>query len=130
MKRQIQLIDMTQTSGNQVHSMATNKQFLYLNFDWQQKLWIMASFLFDRLNQIDDRTKFGVYGWIRKAEQQLKLGNIPLRIHSVVILYFAEEEEFDIAGDGIKISDDGKTATKENYYSWSNLTYAVWQNGN
>ena len=66
----------------------------------------MSSFL-KRLSKIDDRIKYGVYGWIRKAEQELNQQHVPLMISSIIILYFHEEEIFDeITKDLIKSKND------------------------
>ena len=40
---------------------------------------VLMSFL-KKLSKIDDKTKYGVHGWIRKAEKELQLGHIPLMI--------------------------------------------------
>ena len=56
---------------------------------------------------IDDRIKYGVYGWIRKAEQELSLYHVPDMISNIIILYFHEDEIFDeITKDLIKSNKD------------------------
>lgn len=87
----------------------------------------MSSSFFDRLNEIDDRTRYGVYGWIRRASSELELGHIPLRIQSICILYFAVDERFEIIGRDIKLSNDNMTATKnsDSISSWKSMTYGA-----
>ena len=65
-----------------------------------------------KLSKIDDKTKYGVYGWIRKAEQELQLRHIPLMISSICILYYHEDDMFDIVSKHIKLSNDRKVITK------------------
>ena len=71
----------------------------------------MASFL-KKLSKIDTRTKYGVYGWIRQAEQELQLRHVPLMISSICILYYHKDEIFDIVSKDVKLSMDGKSITK------------------
>ena len=61
----------------------------------------MASVKFKLLSKIDKETKNAVYGWIRKHEKLLKLGNIPTMISIICILYYRNEEEF--INNGINI---------------------------
>ena len=68
--------------------------------------------LLKRLSEIDDKSKNGVYGWIRKAEEELQLGYIPLMISSICILYYYEDEIFEIASKDVKLSKDGKSIIK------------------
>eukprot|EP01084_Bolivina_argentea_P104079 186397_1 len=66
-----------------------------------------------RLSVIDDRTKYGVYGWIRKAEQELQLPHIPLMISNICILYY----NYDIWNQTItnsKIKIDDKSISTSN----------------
>ena len=42
---------------------------------------------FRKIREIDDKSKYGVYGWIRRAEQELELPHIPQIITSICILY-------------------------------------------
>lgn len=67
----------------------------------------MSSF-FNRLSKIDNRTKYGVYGWIRQAEIELKLCHIPLVISSICILYAHDDEIFEIIEKGVKSYNHGK----------------------
>ena len=52
--------------------------------------------LFKQLSKIDSRTKYSVYGWIKSQEKQLKLRDIPSMISALCILYFRDDEIFDI----------------------------------
>ena len=83
----------------------------------------MAS-LFKKFSKIDKRTKYGVYGWIRKAENELKLSNVPLMIQSICILYFYEDEIFNVFGTGIDVSKDKKSITKS-MCGWTNNSYGI-----
>ena len=68
--------------------------------------------LLKKCPRIDDRTKYAVYGWIRKCEQQLQLQNVPKGIADIIILYYRKAEIFDIIdGEGIKLSDDQTSVT-------------------
>ena len=70
--------------------------------------------LLKRLSTIDDKTKYGVYGWIREAEKELKSSQIPLMISSICILYYHEYDTFEIVPDNTRISCNGKCITKIN----------------
>ena len=75
-----------------------------------------------QLKKIDKRTKYSVHGWIRNKEKQLKLNHIPSVIKAMCILYFREEEIFDIISDnGIKLSENKKIITKITRYTISSL---------
>ena len=65
-----------------------------------------------KLSKIDRRTKYAVYGWIRKAEQELQLSHTPLMVSSICILYYVEDEIFEQTADTVKISKRGKCITK------------------
>ena len=78
-----------------------------------------------KLSKIDDKTKFGVYGWIRKAEEELKLQHIPVMISSICILYFHKDEIFDIVGKDIKLSKDRKCIIKLSKDEWDNNCYGA-----
>ena len=73
----------------------------------------MSSFL-KKLSKIDSRTKYSVYGWIREMEKRLDIQHVPLMITSICILYYHQDEIFDIVGDGFKLSLDKKCITKCN----------------
>ena len=80
------------------------------------------SSLFKKLSKIDDATKYGVYGWIRKAEEELNLCHIPHMISSICILYYHEDDIFDVRkmGKFVHVSDDKKCVTFKNSkrYYW------------
>ena len=69
-----------------------------------------------KLNKVDDRTKYGVFGWIRKAEQELSLPYFPIMLKLIVVLYSDNNEYFDKKRitKFIKLSDD-YTTIKVNY---------------
>ena len=59
------------------------------------------------MSKVDNRTKYSVYGWIRKAEKDLNLCHIPLMISNTVILYFQNRDTFGkIQKNIIKSKDD------------------------
>ena len=58
--------------------------------------------------KIDNRTKYGVYGWIREAEKELQLSDIPDAVCMVIILFYRYDDSFDIYDESIKLSDDQK----------------------
>ena len=85
----------------------------------------MASFI-KQLNKVDDRTKCGVYGWVRKAEQELSLQHIPMMISSIIILYFRDDGIFDVIGDDIELSENKKVIRKiQNDQCWNNNSYGL-----
>ena len=69
------------------------------------------SSLLKRISKVDTKTKYGIYGWIRRAEQELQLIHIPMLISSICILFYHEEEFFDIVSKKVKKSIDGKCIT-------------------
>ena len=77
------------------------------------------------LAKIDKKTKYGVYGWIRKAEMELQLFNIPLMIANICVLYFYEEDVFHQIADSMVVSDDRKFIAKIKDSSWSNMNYGI-----
>ena len=90
------------------------------------------SSIFKRLHKIDIKTKHGVYGWIRRAEDELQIQNIPSMISNICLLYFHEEELFDIIGANVAISKNKKCITKHGrsayeMMDWDNNTYGMMQ---
>ena len=74
---------------------------------------------FKALSKIDKRTKFAVYGWIRNHEKQLNVRHVPAMITAICILYFRNEERFNLTRDGIELSENKKRITKViNNYAW------------
>ena len=51
---------------------------------------------FKEVNNIDVRTRYTVYGWIRRQEQELEIENMPPILAVIIILYFRNPEIFDI----------------------------------
>ena len=82
----------------------------------------MSSF-FKTLNKIDERTKHSVYGWMREAERELNLCNIPMLVKSICILYFRDDEMFEVIGDGTMTDKTNKRITKINQHDWENASY-------
>ena len=78
------------------------------------------SSLFKKLSTIDTRMKYGVYGWIRKAERELIVRHIPQMISCICILCFDEDEEFKVAGEQIEISKGIKRISiiKQEGWKW------------
>ena len=81
--------------------------------------------LLKKLQKIDDQTKYAVYGWLRKAEEELNLNHIPLMISSICILYYHMEEIFQLIPYHIKLSDDNKCITKLSTFGWGNTCYGI-----
>ena len=77
-----------------------------------------------RLSKIDNKTKYGVYGWIRKAEQELQLSHIPSSISDICILYYYQDEIFHIVSKQVKVSEDGRSITKIRG-GWANTNYGI-----
>ena len=67
---------------------------------------------FKSLSQVDKRSKYGVYGWIRRAEKELQSSNIPEGIYSLIILYYAEIDKFEYVMEGIETSSNMRQVTK------------------
>ena len=67
---------------------------------------------FKLLSQIDKRTKYSVHGWIRRKEKTLGITNIPSMINAICILYFRDDDIFDVIGDDMKLSANKHKLTK------------------
>ena len=67
---------------------------------------------FKQLSKIDERTKLSVHGWIRNKEKSLGLTNIPSMINAICILYFRDDEIFDVVDDDTTLSENKKKITK------------------
>ena len=79
----------------------------------------MSSF-WKKLSIIDNKTKYAIYGWMRKTEEELSLCHIPIIISSICIIYFYEYDVFETVGKDTKISSDGKSITKLENSRWRN----------
>ena len=55
------------------------------------------------VSKIDERAKYGVYGWLREAEKELNLEYIPPLIANLCILFFGQFERFQVNNVGIGI---------------------------
>ena len=62
--------------------------------------------------KVNQRTRYIVHGWIRNEENALKFGNVPAIIVASCILYYRNDEIFDIVGNGMKLSANKKVITK------------------
>ena len=66
-----------------------------------------------QLNKISKRNQYSVYGWIREQEKLLKITHIPSMINVMCILYFRDDDTFDILSkNGVRLSSDNKMITK------------------
>ena len=83
------------------------------------------SSLFKRLSAIDEITKDTVNGWIRFQQQELNLCHVPMMLCSICILYYHNDEIFDIIGNNVKVSKNKKGITKINKYDWNNTSYGI-----
>ena len=70
------------------------------------------STLFKKLSKISNKDKDTVNGYIKEIENVLNLQHIPTMISSMIILFFHDDEVFDIVGKNIKLSDDEKSIIK------------------
>ena len=75
------------------------------------------------LSRIDKRTKYKVYGWIRTAEQELRLNYIPAMITNICILYIGDDEIFHNIGNNAKLSKNMKCLTKTSINGWSKCNF-------
>ena len=80
--------------------------------------------LYKQISQIDKRTKSTVNGLVREMEKELKLNHIPNMINSMCILFFRDDEIFDIIGRDVKVSENKKIITKLQGH-WQNNTYGI-----
>ena len=80
------------------------------------------------LNQVNIRTKYAVYGWIRNQERLWKSKTTPALVSALCILYVYEfhNELFDIIGNDVKVSSNNKIITKvKNNRDWNNNCYGA-----
>ena len=66
---------------------------------------------FKQLSKIDKRTKYSVHGWIRNKEKSLGLTTIPSMINAICILYFRDDEIFNVINGAVKLSENKKIIT-------------------
>lgn len=88
----------------------------------------MPSFTPKKMKEIDINTKYAVYGWIRKAEKELSLMNVPVMLQNICCIYF-EREIFVAAPEEIQTSDNNRNITKTKYKKggiWCSHIYG-WQ---
>ena len=78
------------------------------------------------LNTVDQRSKYSVYGWIRHMQKTFKIGNVPPLVTAICILYFREDEIFNVISNGIKLSENKKMITKtEDDWDFANNSYGI-----
>lgn len=81
-----------------------------------------------KVEHITERNKYIINGWVRK-QNNFKNLRIPTIIYHLCILYFREEEIFQIiSNNGIILSKDRKKITKINQnwnYDYSNTNYGT-----
>ena len=84
---------------------------------------------FKQLSSIDTKTKLTVHGWVRNKEKSLRLRHVPSMIKAICILYFREDDIFEIAGDDLKISKDKKSVkagtTSDDFSLLKNNCYGI-----
>ena len=83
------------------------------------------SSLFKKLSTIDNITKDTVNGWVRNHQQSLNLCDIPMMLCSICILYYHNDEIFDIIGKDVKVSQNKKCITKINNDDLRNTSYGI-----
>lgn len=74
---------------------------------------------------IDDRSRFTVYGWIRKVKKLYNWANFPLsELASIIVQYFASVEMFKTIAKCVELSEDKLSVTKKKGESdWRNACY-------
>eukprot|EP01084_Bolivina_argentea_P209435 356745_1 len=72
------------------------------------------------LNQINQKTKMIVFGYIREIQSQLSHLNIPMEVHYLCLAYKSHGEYFDpiFLGDGTELSKDQLTITNTSERCW------------
>ena len=78
-----------------------------------------------KLAHIDTKTKYGVYGWMRKAEVELQLSQSPLMIANICVLYLYEEDPFDQTVNSTGISHDRRLITQTTHCSKTGMNYGT-----
>ena len=71
---------------------------------------------FKKIAKMNKCTKYAVYGWIRQAEQEIQSQQIPTMIGSICLLYFNEEELFEILADKINVTGNKKVISSSDTY--------------
>ena len=61
-----------------------------------------------RLSKINEQTKYAVFGWVREAERELSLAQIPTMLVSVCLLYYDHGEHFENVGRRLALSKSGR----------------------
>ena len=70
----------------------------------------MSSTSLKLLSKTDNYTKYIVYGWIRAAEKDLRMGHVPMAIDVICILYYRDDDIFDVrACENVTVSENKKS---------------------
>lgn len=86
----------------------------------------MSSWNIADAKNADDKVQCLVFGYIKSAQESLELAlTIPTEIFYLCILFLFDIECFEIPGDGISLSEDKMTITKNasSDNSWTNTSY-------
>ncbi len=78
------------------------------------------------LSTIDARTKYAVYGWIRKSEIELEICHIPMMLRCICSLYYRDDEVFHTIGNDVKLSKNKKYITKIGRDNSCNFNYGIY----
>ena len=107
-----QICDYLLTSTSVVQGSATTQQ--------QQPM------AFKQLKKIDKRTQYSVFGWIRNKEKALGLRHVSSMIAAICILYFRDDEIFDVINEDMKLAPNKKLITKfQNDDDFKNNSYGI-----
>ena len=90
------------------------------------------STIFQKLNSIDNKIKYSVFGYIRWWQTQKSLDNIPALISYLVLNYYYHNEYFAKCGTRVKLSNNNMTVAKyETVGDGYNTTYGnTWIDSN
>ena len=71
---------------------------------------------------VDHKLQCLVFGYMKSVQSSVR---IPIEIFYLCILFLFEFEYFEIAGDGVIISEDKMTVTKDesSHNTWQNTSY-------
>eukprot|EP01084_Bolivina_argentea_P203798 348005_1 len=88
---------------------------------------IMTTLMFKQTKNVNDKVKDLIFGYVKRIEKQhLQLEmEVPVMISYVILLFYFENEYFDKPGQGIIISKDKMTITKQSNadVDFDNTTY-------
>ena len=69
--------------------------------------------LLRKFKYIQKSSKYTVFGWIRRQEKEFKLHNVHQLIASICVVFYDEDEVFNLMGASIHVSEDEKCITKK-----------------